>query len=380
MMRRKFRSWRRALLAVLSAWAMTMNAPAEDVVSGEYGRKLDEYLTRLESLGISGAYLVRKDGEQILAKGYGLADQASGEPYTRGTVSTVGSITKQFTGAAILKLETEGRLSVKDKIGKYFDDVPKDKRAITIHHLLTHTSGLRGSYADDFSPVTTEKFLERAMKNRLKFEVGERHYYSNAGYSLLGMIIEKVTGGSYEEYLRKAFFDPLGMDDTGYLLPEWGEGEVAVGYEDGERWGSIRDHRWAADGPYWGLRANGGILSTVDDLYTWHLALKNDVALPADARKRLFTRYVPENPNDENPTWFYGYGWAVATTERDTTLISHNGGNGIFFADFRWYVEDEVTLIYFTNTAEKFSGENERDLRRILFDHPYELPTALSEE
>jgi CubicO group peptidase (beta-lactamase class C family) len=341
-------------------------APAiEPIIAGERGEKLHTAMKALVEKGYRGTILIAEKGEIKLLHGYGLANEKKNLPNSPDTVFTMGSITKQFTGAAILKLEMEGKLSTKDKIGKFFGKIPRDKKKITIHHLLTHTAGLRDGFGDDFSPMTRDKIVDRAMSGRLKFEVGERYYYSNAGYSLLGAIVEIVSGQSYETYLREEILLPAGMKDTGYLLPNWGEDQLAIGYEEnGEAWGTIRDFPWDTDGPYWNLRCNGGLLTTASDLFLWNEALKNHTVLSKEARGKFEHPWVPEGPKAKT---YYGYGWASATTERNTKLVAHNGGNGIFFADFRRYIDEDITIIYFTNHAPVMTGEMERDIRRAVF-------------
>jgi CubicO group peptidase (beta-lactamase class C family) len=205
-----------------------LGASPEDAAFAEETR---EYLGRLERLGFAGAVLVARNGEPLLAEGYGLADRERGIPWSPGTVSTVGSITKQFTGAAILALAEDGRLRVEDPITAHFEGVPEDKRAITLHQLLTHSSGvvdLEGY--GDWDPIGREEFVERILAQPLAFEPGTDYQYSNAGYSLLGAIVEKLTGGSYESFVRERFFVPLGMFETGYVQAGWGEGRLAQGY------------------------------------------------------------------------------------------------------------------------------------------------------
>ncbi|MEK7794138.1 MAG: serine hydrolase domain-containing protein, partial [Candidatus Hydrogenedentota bacterium] len=335
------------LVATLSILPFSASAH-ETIVSGALGQELDAYLARIEANGFSGVVLVAKGDEVILAKGYGYADREARRRCTTDTAFDIGSITKQFTGAAILKLEEMGKLNTEDKIGKHFDDVPKDKRAITLHLLLTHSSGLRDVFGPDYVEMTRDGIIQTAMEGRLKFGVGERYFYSNSGYSLLAAIVELLTGASYESFLREQFFAPLGMTKTGYRLPSYSDEEVAVGYnKDAGRWGTPTEKLWAKDGPYWNLRGNGGILSTVWDMYTWHKALLDDSALTAASREKYFAPYADEGGDRSH----YGYGWVNLKTPRGTTVYTHNGGNGIFFADCFRYVEERVFIMAMTNTT-----------------------------
>lgn len=322
----------------------------QETVRGETAERIDEFMSDLADRGYAGSLIVEVHGEVILARGYGKADRAAAVPVTPDTVFDIGSVTKQFTAAAILRLEEQGVLRVEETIDTYFSDVPADKRGITIHQLLTHTAGFRGGLGSDDEPVLRDEYIERALQSRLAEEPGTAYRYSNVGYSLLAAIIEIVTAGTYEEYLREHLFAPAGMNATGYILPDWSEATVARGYGrilflNRDR-GTPLDRPFADDGPYWNLRGNGGILSTVRDMYRWHRALEEDAVLSAASREALCTPFVDEGGGNS----FYSYGWAIFETRRGTTLQAHNGGNGIFFADMHRYIEDEV-FIFITSSA-----------------------------
>ncbi len=346
-------------------------APSALIVSGELGSKIDEFLERLTAFGYSGAVVVAKGGEVILQKGYGYADRESARPVTPDTVFTIGSITKQFTGAAIVKLEMQGKLSVDDSITKYFDHVPVDKADITIHHLLTHTSGMVGGFGRDHDlKATREWLLDEVMKSKLKWKPGTRHRYSNVGYSLLGMIVEKASGMGYESYLQEHLFKPAGMNRTGYLIPDFQEDELAIGYRDGKRWGTVIQRPMIEGGPCWNLRANGGIHSTIRDMYRWHVALECDKVLSKNAKESYFAPHADEGSGDS----FYGYGWVNFKTRRGTRLLAHNGGNSIFSADFRRYVDEGVVFYHCTNQSGFFVDPISEQIDRIIFGGKYDLP------
>ncbi len=156
------------------------------------------YLKRLEKLGFAGVVLVAKGDAPLFAEGFGLADREHRVAWTPGTISDIGSITKQFTAAAILKMEEAGKLRVTDPIGKYFDGVPADKAAITLHHLLSHSSGLSDPDIDDFDPVPLAEYVKQTFDKPLLFDPGKGYSYSNANFSLLGAILEKLSGKPYE--------------------------------------------------------------------------------------------------------------------------------------------------------------------------------------
>ena len=319
-------------------------------VEGEIGSRLDQYLTKAAADGFSGAALVAKDGQVILAKGYGLADRQRDIPVTAETLFDIGSITKQFTAAAILKLEMQNKLNVKDLISKYLKDVPADKAGITIHHLLTHSAGFAPKLGEDYEAIGRDEYVRRALSSNLLFAPGAKHSYSNVGYSLLGVLIELQSGKPYERFLRESLFKPTGMRQTGYRLAGWQPEAVAHGYKDDKDWGTPLTKLWAADGPYWHLRANGGLLSTVGDLFRWHQALEGERVLSKEAKQKYFAPHIAEDEQGES---FYGYGWVISTTPRKSMLVMHNGGNGVFFADFHRYVDEKVVVIFLTNDFKR---------------------------
>ena len=339
--------------------------PAAGSEPEDAGARLDRWLSAAE---FRGAVLVARDGTVLLRKGYGLADREQAIPYGPDTVSTIGSITKQFTAAAILKLEMQGKLRVADLIDKYLPGVPEDKRAITLHHLLTHTSGLESDFAGDYDPVSRDEYVRRALSSVLRSAPGQSYHYANSGYSLLGAIVETVSGKGYETYLRDELFTPAGMRETGYKLPQWDTGRIAVGYRDGERWGRSTEKPWAADGPYWALRGNGGVLSTPDDLLRWHAALAGEQVLSASAKQKMFTPHVRQGAADT----FYGYGWMIGKDPWGGRLVAHNGGNQVFFADFLRLLDERLVVILMTNDSTVRGGRVAESLARLA--HGEEVP------
>ena len=369
----------RAFLLLPVVWigapAASSPARAQTPVHGPKAARIHEYLTRATAFGFSGSVLVAREGEVVLHAGYGEADRDAGVPVTPETVFDIGSITKQFTAAAILALEEEGKLRVEDPISRFFDEVPADKRAITVHHLLTHSSGLRRGFGGDYQRMPRDSLVRLVLDSELLWAPGTRFRYANAGYSLLGAIVEKLSGHSYEGYLSEALFGAAGLERTGYVGPDWSKERVAVGYRAGERWGTPLDHAWAEDGPWWKLRANGGLLSSAGDLYRWHRALETEGVLTAASREKLFSPYVPEN---EGGTSHYGYGWAITPTDRGTRLVWHNGGNGVFFANFRRYVDEDVVVIFLTN--DMANAQVEPAILQLAFGGDVQFPPVAAAE
>jgi CubicO group peptidase (beta-lactamase class C family) len=280
-------------------------APRDDRPAPE---RLAEYGDRVAATGFTGALLVEKNGAILYERGFGMADRARGLPITRDTVFSIGSNTKDLTAVAILQLEARGKLSLSDPIGKYFSGVPADKQAVTIEMLLGHRAGLESNYGSgDAEAVGREELVRRVLTAPLRTPPGKEFHYSNAGYSLLAAVLEKVAGQPYERYFAENIFQPAGMTRTGFSLVAWKPGEVAHGYVDGKDWGTILDRPHAPDGPYWNLRGNGGIHSTLRDMAAFYRALWRDVLVPRAEREKKFPSGKPLTVAGSNLVFFFVY-------------------------------------------------------------------------
>lgn len=281
----------------------------------------------------NGSVLVARDGKVLLRKGYGLANAEWNVPVQPDTRFRLGSVTKQFTAMAVLMLEQEGKLKVDEQVCRFVDDCPERWKPITIHHLLTHTSGIPNftSFPDYVKtmalPSPPGETLKRFRDRNLDFDPGTRYSYSNSGYVLLGLIVEKASGMSYEQYLQKKVLDPLGMKDTGYDHNATVMPRRASGYETAGRGWS---HASYIDMTI--PHAAGALYSTVDDLYQWDQALYTEKLLPEAARERMFTPFKGD----------YAYGWSVKARD-GVTVISHGGGiNG--FATYIARIPERKTV------------------------------------
>ena len=314
---------------------------------------LDDLFSRLAAHGFSGTVLVTRHGETLLRKGYGLADRSTGSPVTVDTVFSTGSITKQFTAAGILRLEMDGKLSTGDRLGTFLPAIAKsagldlapgqvrdELAAVTLHQLLSHTSGIDNLYLDQFP--SWKEYLAAILKHPLTSTPGTAFSYSNSNYDLLGTIIEAVSGVSYERYLHDHLFVPAGMLSTGFDIPTWRRDRIAR-YQDWTTRNWPFPVAMPLDRPP-GLRlcGSGEMLSTVDDLFKWHQALLGDRVLSAAAREKLFRPVLSS----------YAYGWYTGTTSRGTRVVFHGGfdtGLGTS-AGFYCYLDDDVVLIFLANT------------------------------
>ena len=281
----------------------------------------------------------------VTCHGWGQSDHEHGVEADCDTVYDIMSLTKQFTAAAVLKLQMQDRLEVSDPISTYLPGVPEDKQPITVEQLLIHTSGLPDSLGGDYEPMSRSAFLAAAFGADLLAAPGEKYLYSNVGYSLLAALIEEASGRDYETYLADNLFRPSRMTRTGYVLPDWDEAEVAVEYDAaGDPQGTPLQHPWADDGPYWNLRGNGGMLSTARDMYRWHLSLQAGRVLDAAAKRELFEPRVREEPDDT----YYAYGWVVQDPDGSGT-VWHNGGNQWSYAEMAREPDGSAFVFWVTN-------------------------------
>src|SRR5512140_2466223 len=316
---------------------IAMAKPAKET-EGPIGAAIDGYMSRLEAYGFSGSVLVARHQKVLIQKGYGLADRTSGLPVTADTVFGIASLDKQFTAAAILRLEMQGKLKAADPIKKYLGAVPVDKADITIHQLLTHTSGLTNTYRDEFPDLEFPQYIEAVLKTPLEAPPGKEFIYSNTGYDLLAWIIERVSGMSYEKYLAAELFTPAGLVKTGLRLPRWRPDDIAQ-YQDSGLPDPAARLKWAKDPvhPFLSTRA------TVGDLYRWHLALSAHKVLSPEATTRLLT--VEKEA--------YAYGWNIGKTTRGTAVAYHGGSDSAIglVAAFHRYLDEDAVIIVLCNTA-----------------------------
>ena len=321
----------------------------ENTVRGDLGAEIDAYILELTPDRFAGSVFVANEGEVVLNKGYGMAIRSENIPNSSESVIVIGSITKQFTAAGILKLEMQGKLSTEDSLQEYFADLPEEKQHITLHQLLTHTAGLIDYTGDDwtngdFEVAPRDETIQEALDAPLISTPGEEFNYSNSSYSVLAAIIEIVSGQSYEEYLSENIFKPAGMNVTGYRLPPWDEHLVSHYYAGDEDLGGMRERPY----PYWNLLGNGGILTTTGDLYRYHLALEGEEILSAEAKRKFYAPFLDN----------YALGWEVAQTDNGL-LVQHSGGGSFGSSDraiFRRYLDDRTVIVVLGH--QTFEGQS----------------------
>ncbi len=347
----------------------------KEVAEAPIVTKIDQYISRSVENGYAGSILVAKEGEILLSKGYGWANKEHNIPNQSQTLFNIGSVTKQFTAAAILKLMENGKLSVSNTLEDYFSMVPADKQQITIHQLLTHTSGISpqtGGFRYD--TATKGQFVEEAFAAELLYPPGTRHTYANANYIFLAAIIEAVSQQEYESFLREHFWKPLQMNDTGYKSNGARDEQLAHGYYfnvvDGTwaDWGTTQDH--LPQEAHWYSIGKGDLYASVEDLYKWDVALREYKVLKKETIQLMEMAYVPEN---DEKTSFYGYGWAIFNSAKGSKIVTHNGSNGIYFADVIRDMDNDIVVIVLSNVILNSQSETIGwELLKMLYDENYE--------
>jgi CubicO group peptidase (beta-lactamase class C family) len=342
------------ILLLATAAAASTVPPQLDAILKDYGR--------VDAPGAS--VLVALDGKVLYRKAFGLANLEERTPVTTATNFRLASVTKQFTATAVLLLAERGELSLDDPLTRFFPGFAKAAHGVKVRHLLGHTSGLL-DYEDLIPAGTTKPLKDKDVldlvgkQDRLYFAPGSQFRYSNTGYALLALIVEKVSGRSFAQFLKENIFDPLGM--AGTVAYEEGISKVArraYGYseksgEKGEKSGE-RDGRFERTDQSLtsSVLGDGGIYSSVEDLWRWDQALYGTRLLPA---KTLAMTFQAGTPTSDQPGSGYGYGWYVAS-HRGTRKVWHYGETIGFSTYLARYPDKRLTIIMLTNRNDNFLG------------------------
>ncbi|GAB2775556.1 serine hydrolase [Salinimicrobium soli] len=340
-------------------------------------QKIEELLNKYQEYGqFNGSALVAEDGKIILSKGFGMANMEYDIPNKAETKHRLGSITKQFTATLIMQLVQEGKLELDKPISTYLPDYKgpaADK--VTIHHLLTHSSGIPSytsfpGFFQEYSrdPYSPKEFVKTFADSTLQFAPGEKFEYNNSGYFLLGYIIEKVTGKSYEQALQERIFDPLNMNNTGYDHHANILKNRASGYE--------KNGNGYVNAPYLDMSlpyAAGSLYSTVEDLYKWDRALYENKILSEESKKLMFSPQIKDGEG------YYGYGWMmtdlpVGDTKDSVKVIAHGGGINGFNTLIARFPEGDDLVVLLNNTGGTKLREMTKSINDILHGEDYELP------
>jgi CubicO group peptidase (beta-lactamase class C family) len=373
----------------------TLVALAPSIVRAQsIDQKLVEYMSAREALGqFSGAILVAKNGRVLLSKGYGYADVDKKIRNTDSTKFRAASITKQFTAMAILRLREAGKLKLEDSICRYIDRCPAAWNAVTLAHLIHHSSGIPDyeealdmqseKYANVMARPGTDEILDSARVKPLDFPAGSKFHYSNTGYLLLSMVIEKVSGMKYPEYIHTTLLAPAGMLHSG-LLPVGGQVPgIAVGYTPGRE---LSLTQLAAGIPFLdlgvkpvpeidmsGIHGDGGLYTTVGDLNRWLTTLEDTTWFPSRLSAEYFTPGLANGAAPEKTG--YAFGWII---DRDlgTTVRFHTGALPGFVSRMSKYPDSNLVVIVMANTDFSRLSRISRDLSAAAMGMPYDVPRS----
>ncbi len=320
------------LLGVVSAAAIVA-ASTQAQNNTRLAQRLESFLHRKPYFpeGFTGSVLVARDGQIVLHRSYGLA---SADPHRVMPLDAIWdwcSVSKQFTAAAILKLQEKGKLELSDPLTKHFRGAPKDKRKVTVRHLLTHTSGIENDRGYGAVGLFDRKASVRYLLTRpLTTEPGEVWKYNNSGYFLLAGLIEQVSGKRYEDFLRREVLSPAGMESAGCV------GDAHIDYERVPFQDRGRGEAQFAYGRRlsWGYRGAGGVLASTADMHAWDRALRGDRVLGRKARQELF------RPNRHG----YALGWRIAKTPSGEPIAYHSGNTGSTVTFFLRYLEKDISV------------------------------------
>jgi D-alanyl-D-alanine carboxypeptidase len=316
-----------------------------------------------EQQQLSGGVLVACRGDLLLRESYGLANHEYEVPNTPETRFRIASITKQFTAMAILLLHIDGRLAIQDGLSQYLDNCPEHWRGITLEQLLNHSSGIPNLtelpeiQATLELPRTPQQLMASIQDRPLDFSPGTRWKYSNSGYHLLGLVIEKVSNQSYAAFLQSHIFNPLGMIGTGFEHSAMIIAQLAAGYT-------------IVNGHYQHARrvdiassfAAGALYSTVDDLYRWHSALQKNQLLAEELWEKLLTAAPLIDPAGSDR---YGYGWVLSKVGERVSMY-HNGRSPGCRCCISRFPKDDVLVVVLGNLETMFPCLLNLDLANLI--------------
>jgi CubicO group peptidase (beta-lactamase class C family) len=350
-----------SLLIALLFSLPSFSQPDNAAISG----KADEYLIQLSSLNrFRGNVLIARAGTIIYQKGFGLANIEDSVPNSIKTRFPIASLTKAFTATGILMLVEKKLLTVQDKITKYVANAPKAWNEITIHHLLSHSSGIP-DYSQDSGwlsmrscGIDFHQTLSLFQNKSLLFKPGAQYSYSNSGYVLLGYIIEKITGLSYDRYITENILKPLNLhntfiDDNRTIIHYKAKGYI----RDGLELTSLLPLNMEIGKPA------GGIVSTAEDLLKWEQSFYSNKLLSAKSRELMFTVYAGD----------YGYGWHIDSLNGEKR-VNHLGVMLGYKTNIDRYPGQEVTVVLLCNADDVFINAAIKDLGAIALGKPYKLP------
>lgn len=339
-----------------AAPAPRLQVPDGDVVHGELGQELDQFLTRLSQDGFAGSVLVAEGETLYLKRGYGMADREQGIANDSTTLFDVGTLAQIWTSAAILHLAEAGRLDVEAPVSRYLGAFPDQRNQATIHQLMIHTSGMVPP-GTRLSHDSREAFVASIREEAARSVPGAEFSKSAEGYVLLAAVVEEVSGVSFERYLRKFLLGPAGMSSTGFAWEKrWRRRQAAVGYE-GVTADDLEVMTPSAD--LWSRRGPGNVVTTVGDIYRWILALRQGRILSRATVAEMFQAYVGSE----------GYSWHVIENSTRGRLVRRGSATPGFESSVRWYLDTDLVIIFAINSNIGFRIQVARGIADILEGH-----------
>jgi len=308
-----------------------------------------QVVDQLERSEFTGIFVIANQKEELFFAGFGDKATVSGRPDEK-TLIDIGSITKTVTAVAALHLVDQGKISTSDRMSKFFPYAPIDKSDITVHQLLTHSSGLTSQVARDGDGISKAEFLMRAMGSKLLFQPGEKYEYSNVGYSLIAAIIEQVSNVSYEKFVRETLLKDIDESSIGYEADYVSEHSMLT--PTGE---TIAQNSWGGS-PKWESIGNGGLVARPTDLIRFLKELNEGEIISLTALELLRTPHVQEGVGTPS---HYGYGAVVESHPKYGRVYWHNGGNGTFSSTWAHYLDQQLIIVTASNSQKLNSDKVE---------------------
>jgi CubicO group peptidase (beta-lactamase class C family) len=342
---------------------LNINFIIQAIHDEQIATRIDRLLTReMRQEEFSGSVLIAHNGHTILSKGYSMASWSRGRANTPHTRFYLGSMTKQFTAMAILILQQRGKLRVSASICTYISPCPWAWGPVTLHELLTHTSGIPGVDDTDLSNASPTAWVSSFNAFPMAFRPGSQFDYCNVCYQLLGYVVERVSGRSYSDFLQQAIFNPLHMKNTGFNPYYSAKPDHADGYDAWQDEDELTEWRL---NPQWSFLFGAGLLySTVEDIYRWDQALFHSTLISRKTRQTIFTPYVPSQYAGSR----YGYGWFITRNAGNgRRLIWHDGKIPGFRTYNGFYPRNKITLIILSNLATLDEIALANAIQKIIF-------------
>lgn len=346
----------------------TLPAMASDSSSLHLAQRVDGFVQMLVPHSFNGALMVEKEGKLLLAQGYGRIQAQEGQAFQTVSITNTAFFAQQVTAVAILSLQEDGVLQLSDTLGQFFNDLPMDKKGISLQQLLTHTAG----FNDDEVPEDTllkQEFLDKSWQSPLLFAPGSHYHFSGAGYRILAAVVEERSGKRYEVYVRKKLFEPAGMAHTGYVLPDIQETPLAHSRELLPDDLPLQDYR-SLHPALWQQLGSSGMLSTAEDLYRWQQMLFHGQLLKPASLNSIWKKRsgVPEGGS--------AYGWVLQENPDGSPLLLHKSQANGFACQLLYDQQKDGLIVLLANQLNRQVEALGQQVAAMLYQ-PYYMPALL---